>query len=135
MSREKARIALTTKLEELIAAMPSVQVERPNDIAIDPDKATAPFVRVDIQFPASYQGSLGTPPHLRVIGMLTFTVYINTGKGTKTANDLVEYFSKPFSRAEFDGARCHAVSYGKSFTMKGWRVEPAIIPFWFDDFT
>ncbi len=134
MSREAARIALMDKLQALHLANMGVPIELPNEVAIDPDKATAPFLKVNIEFPSSFQASLGDPRHLRVVGMLTMEAWLNTGSGTKRGNEILEYFSIPFSQKDFGVARCRAVHYGKSFPMKGWRVEPAIIPFWFDDF-
>lgn len=135
MTREGVRIGLTEAVAALAAAYPtSLNVEYPNQVELDPASQTAPFLKMKIIYQDSWQASLGPSKHLRAIGMLVLECWVNPGKGTKPANDMIQHFYPTLHMSDnIAGVRTYGAKFMPNFQRAGWDVHPLGIPFWFDE--
>lgn len=135
MTREGVRAGFTQAIEALRLAYPTpLNVEYPNQVELDPAAQTDPFMKVRIVYNDSYQASLGPRKHLRAVGMLLLECWVNPGKGTKLANDMVQHFYPSLHMSDsIAGVRTLAVKFLPNQTRAGWDVQPIGIPFWFDE--
>lgn len=134
MTREAARVGLTTAVLNLKATYPGgLELELPNQVELDPAAQAAPFMKVRIVYQGGWQASLSR--HHRVIGHLVLEVWVNTGLGTKPANDIIEHFYPTLHMTDsIPGVRTEAAKFLPNMSRPGWDIHPVIIPFWFDDY-
>lgn len=135
MSREAARAGLTKVVVDLAKTFPGgVSVELPNQLQLDYATQTKPFLKVDIRFIDGWQASIGQDRHHRVVGSLVLEAWVNQGMGMKPANDILEHFYPNIHmRDTIPGVRTFGAKFASRPGPSGWRIEAAIVPFWFDD--
>lgn len=136
MSRETARIALTTAIEarrSTWSAYP-LEVELPNQNVIDPATQSNPFLKVMFLYIDAYQANLGPTGFHRAIGHVVLEAWVKEGAGVKLANDLLEHFYPSLHMKDtMPPVRTYAAMFVKAYNKSGYFVTPILIPFWHDD--
>lgn len=133
--RERARKALTIKIESLkatFAAYP-LEVEYANGDLINTALQTKPYLKVGIQYQGGRQLELALEPGHRLMGFVVIEACTKEGSGTKMANELLSHFYPALQmRDTIPPLRTMAARFAPVPLKDGWTGEAALIPFWMD---
>lgn len=135
--RERARIALITKVEALRANFydyPLV-IEYANLPVVNLSMQTDPYLRVGLKYADGNQIDLGTDPGHRLLGTIVLEARVKEGMGTGQANSLLAHFYPSIHMKDtLQPLRTRAARFATPPNKDGWATETALIPFWLDSF-
>ena len=137
ITREDARIAITTRLEAVKATWTEYPliVEYTNSVAVNPSEQTNPWLKASILYHSGEQVGLGIKANYRALGTLLLEARDRPGRGNARVNRLIEHFFRPMHMTDLiNPVRTYAARL-VSATTDEWIAETAIIPFWYDTAT
>lgn len=126
---EDLRTKLATAVDTLIdASYPSLPVNYPNRLAVDPEGRTEPFVQVYFIFAPVRQINLGQRV-VRVDGSLNFTYFYRPGTGTAASSAFSDFLVDKFGLRTITGITFRTVSPYYNAGMEGWEGTLNVVPF------
>lgn len=134
-TRELARVALTTKIEELKATWTAydLAVEYDNLNKVNLPVQTLPYLCVSLVHVDGWQIDLAQNPQQRFVGTIVLEAKVKEGQGTKLAFDLLQHFYPALQMTEaLAPLRTQAAKFKELPAAAGWYTAAALIPFWYD---
>jgi hypothetical protein len=135
-TREQARLALTTKIEELKATWVAYNllVEYDNLNTVNLPTQTDPYLCVSLVHAGGWQIDLATAPRQRFVGSILLEAKVKEGQGTKLAYDLLQHFYPSLQMTDrLAPLRTHAGKFVEIPAASGWYTAAVLIPFWYDN--
>jgi len=135
MSRELARVAVATRIEELKATWTAyaLLVEQENLQAVNLATQVLPYLKVELVYISAEQAEISRNPRHRAYGHVLLTACVREGQGTKRANELLEHFYVPLQMQDgLPPLRTFAADFVRSKLKEGWVHTPVLIPFYYD---
>jgi hypothetical protein len=128
-----ARDEIVTILHaDLTMNKPGLSVFWDNTLAVDLDKVSSPFVRIEIDFDDSEQLTINAEPWVRVFGTVYASIFVREGTGTRSTLGLMDYFSQLLSYRMGLRFVSQNPRPGKKEARSGWVSSELLIPFHFD---
>lgn len=134
-TRESARVALTTKIEELRATWSdyALIVEYDNLNKVNLPMQTLPYLCVNLVHVDGWQIDLAQNPQQRFVGTIVLEAKVKEGQGTKLAFDLLQHFYPSLQMTDaLAPLRTHAAKFKELPAAAGWHTCAVLIPFWYD---
>lgn len=126
---EDLRSKLSTALDTyLSASYPTLPVNYPNRIAVDPEGRTDPFVQAYFIFSPARQINLGQRC-IRVEGSMNLTYFYRPGTGVKGSAQFSDFLVDKFGLRTINGIVFRTVTPYYNAGMTGWEGTLNVVPF------
>lgn len=138
MGKEAIRQAIVTKIEALRSGYTDAAITGPliveydNNLIVDTQKQSEPWMCVNIKFISAEQMELSDNPHHRFMGQIEIAGVQKEGSGSAAANRITDYFYPRLHRTAFGPVRTYMADTGPMHPHVGWCYYPMLIPFWSD---
>lgn len=132
--QEEARQLIVTAVEAAKVGAPvaGLLIEYDNQIIVDTQTQTKPFLCVQIIYQDARQADLALKPIHRFDGQIHLGAAVKAGSGSSAAMNLIGHFYPQLHQRNIGMVRTHMSRPGPVKPHNGWCYYTMLIPFWFD---